>query len=141
LVPANQIHDLHPPIAPSGLYWVVPVPANGLSVSEDGKVFTLEMQDVPVIDQPRWPALDSIATPARMSFKMVWKSNGEPAVYEDASKHFRFTGTRAVCQMEAKIEVPSIEYSWQSDPMETSKCNFAIVGEEVNGRYYDALGG
>jgi hypothetical protein len=137
LVPANQIHDLHPPIAPSGLYWVVPVPAKGLTVSVDGKVFTLDMQDVPIVDQPRWPALDSVATPARMSFKMVWKSNGEPVAYEDASKHFRFTGTRAVCQMEARVEVPSIGFTWKSDALETSKCDFAILGEEVNGRYYD----
>ena len=137
MVPANQIHDLHPLIAPSGLYWVVPVPANGLTISADGKVFTLEMQNVPIIDQPRWPALDSVATPARMSFKMVWKSSGEPAVYEDASKHFRFTGTRAACQMQARIEVPPIGFSWESDPLATSKCDFAIMGEEVNGRYYD----
>jgi hypothetical protein len=100
---------------------VVPVLANGLTVSADGRVFTLEMQNVPVIDQPRWPALDSVATPARMTFKMVWKSNGEPVLYEDASKH----------------EVPSIGFSLESDPLETSKCDFAIVGEEVNGRYYD----
>jgi hypothetical protein len=106
-------------------------------VSADGKVFTLEMKSVPVVDQPRWPALHSVATPARMWFKMVWKSNREPAVYEDASKHFRFTGARALCQMEARVEVPSIGFSWQSDPLETSKCDFAIMGEEVNGRYYD----
>ena len=120
---------------------MVPVPPNGLTVSADGRVFTLEMQNVPIIDQPRWPALDSVATPARMSFKMVWKSNGKPAVYEDASKHFRFTGTRAACQMEARIEVPSAGFSWESDPLESSKCDFAIMGEEVNGRYYDALRG
>jgi hypothetical protein len=141
LVPANQIHDLHPPIAPSGLYWVVPVPAIGLTISDDGKVITIEMQNVPIIDQPRWPALDSVATPARMSFKMVWKSNGEPAVFEDASKHFRFTRARAACQMAARVEVPSIGFSWESDPLETSKCDFAIMGEEVNGRYYDVLRG
>jgi len=137
-VPVNQIHDFHPPIAPSGLYWVVPVPERGLGVSPDGNTFTLEMQNVAVVDQPRWPALDSIATPARMNFKMAWKSTGEPAKYEDASKHFRFTGTRATCQMEAQVEVPSIGFSWKSDPLNTSKCDFAIIGEEVNGRYYDA---
>ena len=104
---------------------MVPVPANGLSISERWEVITLKMQNVPIIDQPRWPALDSVATPARMSFKMVWKSNGEPA-YEDATKHFRFTGTHAVCQMEASVEVPSIGFSWESDPLETSKCDFAI---------------
>jgi hypothetical protein len=95
------------------------------------------MQNVAVVDQPRWPALDSIATPARMNFKMVWKSTSEPAKYEDASKHFRFAGTRATCQMEAEVEIPSIDFSWKSDPLNTSKCDFAIMGEEVNGRYYD----
>ena len=137
-VPANQIHDFHPPIAPSGLYWVVPVPERGLTISPDGNTFTLEMQDVPVVDQPRWPALDSIATPARMTFKMVWKSTGEPVRYEDPSKHFRFIGTRASCQLEAQVEVPSVGFSWKSDPLNTSKSDFAVVGEEVNGRYYDS---
>jgi len=116
---------------------VVPVPERALSISPDGNIFTLEMQNVAVVDQPRWPAIDSIATPARMTFKMVWKSTGEPAKYEDASKHFRFTGTRATCQIEAEVEVPSIDFSWKSDPLNTSKCDFAIIGEEVNGRYYD----
>jgi hypothetical protein len=115
----------------------VPVPEGSLSISPDGNTFTLEMKHVAVVDQPRWPALDSIATPARMSFKMVWKSTGEAAQYEDAAKHFRFMGSRASCQMEAQVEVPSIGFSWKSDPLETSTCNFAIVGEEVNGRYYD----
>jgi hypothetical protein len=136
LAPANQIHDCHPPISPSGLYWVVAVPAGGLSISPDGNTFALEMKNVAVVDQPRWPALDSIATPARMTFKMVWKSTGNPIKIEDPSKHFRFTGTRAACQMEAQIEVPSIGFWWKSDPLETSKCDFAIIGDEVNGRYY-----
>ncbi len=95
------------------------------------------MQNVPVVDQPRWPALDSIATPARMSFKMVWKSTGEPVKYDDPTKRFRFTGYKAACQMEAEVEVPAIGFSWKSDPLNTSKCDVAILGEEVNGRYYD----
>ena len=95
------------------------------------------MRNVAVVDQPRWPALDAIATPARMNFRMIWKSTGERVVYEDASKHFRFTGTRATCQMEAEVEVPSIGFSWKSNPLDTSKSDVAIIGEEVNGRYYD----
>ncbi|MGA9565092.1 MAG: hypothetical protein WBS19_06175 [Candidatus Korobacteraceae bacterium] len=136
MAPANQIHDFHPPIADSGLYWVVPVPAGGLDVSGDGKAWTLQMKDVPIVDQPHWPALDAVATPARMSFKMVWKSTGEPAIYVDAAKQFRFTGTRASCQMEAQVEVPSIGFSWKSDPLDTSHADIAVMGEEVNGRYF-----
>jgi hypothetical protein len=138
LVPANQIHDFHPPISPSGLYWAVAVPEHGLTISPDGNTFTLQMQSVPVIDQPHWPALDAAATPARMNFKMVWKSTGESIKIEDGSKHFRFTGTRASCQMEAQVDVPSVGFSWKSDPLETSKCDFAIMGDEVNGLYFDS---
>lgn len=57
--------------------------------------------------------------------------------YEDAAKHFRFTGTRATCQMEAELEVPSIGFSWKSDPLDTSKCDFAFIAEEVKGRCYE----
>ena len=114
----------------------MPVPAGGLTISADGSTFTLEMKDVPVVDQPRWPAIDSIATPARMTFRMVWKATGEPVAYDDASRQFRFTGSRASCQLEAQVEVPSTGFSWKSDPLETSHADFAIVGEEVNGRYY-----
>jgi len=135
-VPANQIHDFHPPVAPSGLYWVAPVPGAGLTVSADRKTITLEMRDVPVVDQPRWPALDSIATPARMTFKLVWQSTDEPVHYENPAEQFRFTGNRAVCRLQATVDVPSIGFSWKSDPIETSAADFAVVGEEVNGRYY-----
>jgi len=51
---------------------------------------------------------------------------------------FRFIGTRATCQLEAQVEVPSIGFSWRSDPLDTSKADVAILGEEVNGRYYDS---
>ncbi|GAC1530104.1 MAG: hypothetical protein NVS2B16_37170 [Chloroflexota bacterium] len=68
---------------------------------------------------------------------MIWKSTGEAVKYEDAAKHFRFSGFRATCQMEAEVEVPSIGFRWKSDPMETSTCSFAVIGDEVNGRYYD----
>lgn len=117
---------------------MVPISNNGLTISDNGQTFTLEMNEVAVVDQPRWPAIDATATPARMSFKMVWKSTGESFTTEDAGKHFRFIGTRAMCQMEAKVEVPSIGFSWKSDALETSKCDFAIMGDEINGRYYDA---
>jgi hypothetical protein len=115
---------------------VVAVPNTDLSVSPDGKTIALNMTDVPIVDQPRWPALDAIAAPARMSFRMIWRSTGEPVRYENPSQQFRFTGTRAQCQMEARVEVPSIGFSWKSDPIETSRADFAVMGEESNGRYY-----
>jgi hypothetical protein len=94
------------------------------------------MRELPVIDQPRRPALDSIATPARQTFKMAWKSTPEPVRYENPSQQFRFTGHRAECQVEARVETPSSGFLFKSDPLDTSRANFAVIGEEVNGRFY-----
>lgn len=93
------------------------MPEHGLTISPEGNTFTLEMQDLPVVDQPQWPALDANVTPAQMIFTMVWKSTTEPVKYDDPYKQFRFTGTRASCQLEVAVEVPSIGFSWKSDPL------------------------
>jgi hypothetical protein len=33
--------------------------------------------------------------------------------YDDPSNHFRFTGIRASCQLEVKVEAASIGFSWK----------------------------
>ncbi len=136
LVHANQVHDFHPPVAPSGLYWVAPIPDGGLKITDDGRTATLDLKGLSVIDQPQWPAFNAAATPATMRIRIVWKATPEKIVYDDPSRQFHFEGFKATAQMEAQVEVPSIGFSWKSDPLETSKANFAIIGTEVNGRYY-----
>jgi hypothetical protein len=113
------------------------VPPEGVKISPDGRSAVLEMKDVPVIDQPKWPSHGSPATPAVMSFKVTWKGTDEKVVFEDTLKHFKVEGYRAVAQLEASARVPSLNFSWKSDPIETSSAGFAIIGTEVNGKYYD----
>jgi len=108
-------------------------------MSPDGKSATLEMKNVPVVDQPKRPALDAVGMPAVMSFKMVWTATDEKIMYDDPQKQFRVEGYRASSQLEAQVEVPSTGFTWKSDPLETSKANFAIIGDEVNGRYYNPV--
>lgn len=118
---------------------MVPVPTGGLVISADGKTATLEMNNVAVVDQPKWPALDAVGMPAIMSFKMIWKALDEKIIYDDPQKQFRVEGYRATAQLEARVKVPSIGYSWESDPLSESHANFAIIGDEVNGRYYTPI--
>jgi hypothetical protein len=94
------------------------------------------MENVAVIDQPKWPALDAVGVPATMSFRMTWKATDEKILYDDPQKQFRVDGYRATAQLEAQVTVPSIDFSWKSDPLSASHSNFAIIGNEVNGRYY-----
>ena len=54
------------------------------------------MTNVPIIDQPRWPAMDAETTPAFMDFKLVFKATSEPVKYEDPLHQFRFEGFKGV---------------------------------------------
>ncbi len=136
-VPANQFHDFHSPISPEGLYWVTPVPSTGLTFSADGKKSSLQMTNVPIIDQPRWPAMDAETTPAFLDFKLVFTATDEPIKYEDATRQYRFEGFKATAQIEAVVRVPSIDFTFKTDPLEASKCDFAVMGSEANGKYYE----
>jgi hypothetical protein len=94
------------------------------------------MNTIAVVDEPKFPALNAESTPAILSGKMVCTATDEKITYDDPYKHFRVEGYRASAQIEAQVNVPSTGFSWKSDPLSTSKANFAIIGDEVNGRYY-----
>jgi hypothetical protein len=70
-------------------------------------------------------------------FKLVFKSTDESAMYEDPTRQYRFEGFKAVAQLEATVRVPSIGFTFKTDPLESSNCDFAVMGVEVNGRYYE----
>lgn len=116
---------------------MTPVPTDGLSFSADGKVATLQMVNLPIIDQPRWPAMDAQSTPAFLDFKLVFRAGDEPVNYEDTTRQYRFEGFKALAQLEAEVRVPSIDFTFKTDPLETSKADFAVIGSELNGKYYE----
>ena len=95
------------------------------------------MKPLAVTDQPKWPAYDAQVSPATMSFRVVWRATDEKILIDDKQKHFRFEGYRATAQAEAAVEVPSLNFSWRSDPINTSKAAFAGMGQEVNGKHFD----
>lgn len=108
-----------------------------MTFSADGKTATLEMTNVPIIDQPRWPAMDAETTPAFLDFRLVFKATDEAVKYENAARQFRFEGFKADAQLEATVRVPSIDFVFKTDSLESSKCDFAVMGSEVNGKYYE----
>lgn len=80
--------------------------------------------------------MDAEPHPAFLDFKLIWKATEEPVKFEDASQQYRITGHKATAQLEASVRVPSLNFSWKSDPLASSHADFAVIGEEVNGRYF-----
>ena len=85
--------------------------------------------------------MDAQTTPAFLDFKLVFTSTDEAVKYEDPMRQYRFEGFKAIAKLEASVRVPSINFSFKTEPLETSKSDFAVMGEEVNGRYYDTTKG
>ncbi len=80
--------------------------------------------------------MDAETTPASMAFKLVFKATDEAVKYEDPARQYRFAGFKASAQLEATMRVPSINFTFKTDPLETSTSDFAVMGSEVNGKYY-----
>ena len=71
----------------------------------------------------------------------AFKSTDEPVKYEEPTQQYRFEGFKAGAQLEATMRVPAIDFTFKTDPLETSRCDFAVMGTEVNGKYYEAARG
>ena len=84
------------------------MPPGELTWSNGGTVATIEMHDVPVIDQPKWPAHGARISPARLSFKMIFEATDTAINYDDKAKRFRVMGFLATCRMEARVVVPHV---------------------------------
>ena len=46
--------------------------------------------------------------------------------------------SRRMHNWKPRFRVPSIDFTFKTDPLDTSKCDFAVMGTEVNGKYYEA---
>jgi hypothetical protein len=94
------------------------------------------------------PSLTSHAGPRRTlkdsriyGFQAGLKATDEPVKYKDARRQYRFEGLEAVAQLEATIRVPSIDFTFKTDLIEASESDFALMGREVNGNYYEVAKG
>ena len=77
-----------------------------------------------------------LPTPGWISFKVVWRggTTSMPVNSTDPTNGI-FAGTLADCmaQMEWTAEVG--DFSFQSDPLESSQSSYAQIGQEINGSY------
>jgi hypothetical protein len=137
-----QLHDLNPTqFPPVGLVWTVPLPINGVAVNLANGNAMMQATRVPIFDYGSIPnALFTFnkppPIPGWVSFKVVWKGGGAsiPINSTDPTKGI-FSGTFAQTSAQMEWTAAVGDYTFQSDPLETSQSTFAEIGEEMNGAY------
>ena len=53
----------------------------------------------------------------------------------------RFENFLAREQIEATARVTLIDFAFKTDPLKISKCDFAVMGDDLNREYYEASQG
>ncbi len=137
-----QIHDLNPTqFPPVGLFWTVPIPVGGVQVDLDNGKASMQASKVPIFDYGTLQNATSIGsspppTPGWVSFKVIWQGGtaSMPVNSTDPTKGI-FSGTFASCMAQIEWQAQAGDFSFESDPLETSSSTFAEIGQEMNGSY------
>ena len=123
-----QIHDLNPSqFPPVGLFWTVPIPAGGVQVDLDNGNALMRALKVPIFDYGTLQNATSIGSnpppvPGWVSFKVVWTGGvaSMPVNSTDPTKGI-FSGTFAEASAQMEWQAAAGDFTFQSDPLETSQ--------------------
>jgi len=99
------------------------------------------MTNVPIIDQPRWPALDAETTPPFMDFKLASDSPTSRSSTKTRSGSTDSKASRRAPNSKPRFACPRLISFSKPIQWEPSNCDFAVMGSEVNGKCYEAAKG
>jgi hypothetical protein len=140
--PGDQIHDLNPTsFPPVGLFWTIEIPSGGIQVQPGTGSASMQASNVPILDYGN--ILNALfgggppPVPGSVSFKVVWSGVGQRINIRNTDPVFGgFAGEfiRNAARMEWTATVG--DYTFASDPLETSSSTFAEIGQERNGSFF-----
>jgi hypothetical protein len=140
--PGAQIHELNPStFPPTGLFWTIEIPGDGIQVNLGNGAASMEADDIPILDYGNLAnALfggGPAPTPGSVSFKVIWSGVDERVkIRNDDPVYGGFAGTfiRNTAQMEWTATVG--DFTFVSAPLATSSSSFAEIGQERNGVFF-----
>jgi hypothetical protein len=137
--PTKQHHDWEPGIAPSGLFWTVPINPSSVSYDATTGRARYHLSNYAVPDYGNF--FNAIARhpkdvkPSKVSFDVRWHGNDDPQQIRDAK--FGFAGTfisgGASISFTAKNDTSPVTY--RSEPT-GQKVLYAGTGSERNGVFF-----
>jgi len=138
-----QIHDLNPSnFPPTGLFWTIAIPENGVQVNLLGGSASMEAKDVPVIDyHDLGNALFGKGPPpvsgAKVSFRVIWSGVTKPVRIQNTDPVYGgFGGLFIRNRAQMEWTATAGDYLFVSAPLATSSSIFAEIGDERNGRFF-----
>ena len=119
------------------MFWTTVVPADSVHVDAARQSATLEVHDLAqkdYIDLENALFGGTPATPGRVSFTVHWTAAGPAQTVNNPAQRYRAVVRNATAQMEWSAR--TVDYHFQSAPLDMSTTDAAQLGEESNGSYY-----
>lgn len=140
--PGAQIHDLNPStFPPTGLFWTIEIPSDGIQVHLRQGTASMEAHNVPIFDYGDIPnALfggGPVPVPGSVSFTVTWRGVEERLKIRNTDPVYGgFAGEfiHNAAQMEWTATVGN--FTFDSAPLSTSSSVFAEIGHERNGVFF-----
>jgi hypothetical protein len=139
--PTQQVHDFEPGIAPSGLFWTIPIEPGAIKVDPLTGEARLRAEALKVDDyHDILNALGIVPGPApvasRVSFDVRWAGHGDQVALHDPIFGFagQYVTGPATISFTASNDKSGVVYT--SDPMGQSNVGIPAVGTEQNGVFF-----
>ena len=119
------------------MFWTTVVAADSVHVDAARQSATLEVHDLAqkdYIDLENALFGGTRATPGRVSFTVQWTADGPAQPVNNPAQRYRAVVRSATAQMEWSAR--TVDYDFQSGPLDTSTTDAAQLGQESNGSYY-----
>jgi hypothetical protein len=135
------VHDFEPGIAPSGLFWTIPIEPGAIKVDPSTGEARLRVNALKVLDfHDILHALGLIPgpdpVPSRVSFEVRWSGHGDPVELRDTTFGFmgHYVTGPATISFTASNDAGDVVYS--SDATGQSNVGTPAVGTEQNGVFF-----
>jgi hypothetical protein len=139
--PSVQVHDFNPGIAPSGLFWTIPIEPGAVKVDPATGEARLRVQALKIEDYH--DILNSIGIvpptpplPSRVTFDVRWAGHGDPIDLNDPTFGFmgHYVTGPATISFTGSNDGSTVVY--RSDPTGQTNVGLPAVGTEQNGVFF-----
>jgi hypothetical protein len=135
-VGTNQVHDYAPPISPSGLFWLVPLPPAAASADVARGTAALRVSNLTMPDTKdnEHSIVGGPSVPATVSFDVEWDSPIARATLRNEAE--RWGGDFVETQSRVALSARQEGFTYQSDPAGTSTTVWGVVGRQRSGVFF-----
>ena len=139
--PTVQVHDFEPGIAPSGLFWTVPIEPGAIKVDPTTGEARLRVQALKVGDYHDFFNSFGIIPgpaplPSRVSFDVRWAGHGEPVDLHDTTFGFAGHYVTGPATISFTASNDSSRVVYRSDATGQTNPGPPAVGTEQNGVFF-----